>query len=228
MGVHRGELYAGTWPLGKIAVWRGGRWQDSGHPGDATEVIGMATYNGTLFAGTIPRAEVFRFAGGTGWISIGRLFDPPGFQPVPVGSADAAGVADWSRSTSISTFGGRLYSSTGTCYRRMVDPPRPNEMRGKVFSVSEGASVMFDRDLGPGWKHLAATRDHGTLKLYVDGHLQASAAAGSATYDVSNREPLLIGFGPVDYFSGKLREVRLYNKAISTEEIRQLAGQKDF
>jgi hypothetical protein len=226
MGVHRGELYAGTWPLGKVAVLRGGKWEDGGHPGDSTEVIGLATYNGTLYAGTIPRAEVFRFGGGTNWISTGRLFDPPGFNPVPVGSTDAAGIADWSRATSISTFEGKLFASTGTCFRRMVEPPRPNETRGKVYSISTGASVMLHRDIGSGWKHLAAVRDGGNLKIYAGGELKASAPVGSQTFDVSNKEPLTIGFGPVDYFSGKLREIRVYNKAIGAEEIRQLARKR--
>jgi hypothetical protein len=228
MGVHRGELYVGTWPLGKVAVLRGGKWQDSGHPGDSTEVIGLATYNGSLYAGTIPRAEVFRFGGGTDWMSIGRLFAPPGFHPVPVGSTDAAGVADWSRATSISAFEGRLFASTGTCYRRMVDPPRPGETRGKVYSLSAGASVMLHRDIGPGWKHLVAAREGRTLKLYVNGRMVASTPLASSAYDVSNNEPLLIGFGPVDYFSGKIREVRLYNQAIGAEQVRQLATRHSY
>jgi hypothetical protein len=87
---------------------------------------------------------------------------------------------------------------------------------------------MLSRDIGPGWKHLVATRDHQTLKLYVDGQLKASAPVGPETYDVSNQQPFLIGFGPVDYFSGKLREVRLYNKAIPAGEIRQLAARKSY
>jgi hypothetical protein len=228
MGVHRGELYVGTWPLGKIAVLRDGKWQDSGHPGDSTEVIGLTTYNGTLYAGTIPRAEVFRFGGGMNWTSIGRLFNPPGFNPVPVGSTDAAGIADWSRSTSISAFAGKLFASTGTCYRRMVDPPRPDETRGKVYSTSSGSSVMLHKDIGPGWKHLVAMKDRGTLKIYVNGQLKASAPVGSQSYELTNKEPLLIGFGPVDYFSGKLREVRLYSGAIQPDEIRKLAGQQSY
>jgi len=228
MGVHRGELYVGTWPLGRIAVLRGGKWQDSGHPGDSTEVIGLTNYNGTFYAGTIPRAEVFRFGGGTNWASIGKLFDPPGFNPVPVGSSDAVGVADWSRSTSISVFEGKLFASTGTCYRRMVEPPRPNETRGKVYSISAGASVNLHRDIGSGWKHVVASRDNGTLKIFVNGQLRASAPVGSRNYDVSNKEPLLIGFGPVDYFSGKLREVRLYSKALSAGEINKLASEQGY
>jgi hypothetical protein len=41
-GVHRGELYAGCWPTGRMAVRRGGEWLDLGRLGDATEVVGIA------------------------------------------------------------------------------------------------------------------------------------------------------------------------------------------
>ncbi|HEX2474107.1 MAG TPA: hypothetical protein VHK01_05150, partial [Lacipirellulaceae bacterium] len=83
-GVFQGNLYVGTWPLGKVAVWRDGHWTDLGRLGDATEVTALTTYNGCFYAGTIPRAEVFRFDGPNQWTSIRRLFDPPGFEPVPV------------------------------------------------------------------------------------------------------------------------------------------------
>jgi hypothetical protein len=38
-------------------------------------------------------------------------------------------------------------------------------------------------------------------------------------YDISNDEPLKIGFGELDYFSGKINEVRVYNRALRDEEI---------
>jgi outer membrane protein assembly factor BamB len=82
MGVHKGELHVGTWPLGRIGILRHGKWVDGGRPGDATEVIGLATYNGMLYAGTIPRAEVFRLNGSGNWQSMRKLFAPEGFEPV--------------------------------------------------------------------------------------------------------------------------------------------------
>ena len=33
-------------------------------------------------------------------------------------------------------------------------------------------------------------------------------------YDLTTRSPLRIGFGEVDYFSGKIREVRLYRRTV--------------
>jgi hypothetical protein len=220
LGVYRGELYAGTWPLGKVAVRRDGKWVDLGRLGDATEVVGLTAYNGTFYAGTIPRAEVFRSDGPAQWTSIRRLFDPPGFEPVPVG-AGGPGVADWSRASSLGVYQGKLFVSTATCYRTALSSPLPDEIRGKVYSFTAGAGVSSDRDLGPGWRHLAAVRQARTLKLYVDGQL-AAVSEIAEDLDVTNSAPLVIGFGPQSHFRGKLRHVRLYNRALGQQEIHSL------
>jgi len=221
LGVFRGELYAGSWPKGKVAVRKGGEWVDLGRLGDATEVVGLTVYNGSLYAGTIPRAEVFRFDGPERWTSIRRLFDPPGFEPVPVG-AGGAGVADWSRASSLGVFQGKLFVSTATCYRTSLSSPLPDEMRGKVYSFAAGAGVSSDRDLGAGWKHVAAVRAGRTLKLHVDGRLAATSDIAAESLDVSTDTPLLIGLGPQSHFRGKLRDVRLYNRALAEDEIQSL------
>ena len=74
--------------------------------------------------------------------------------------------------------------------------------------------------MGPGWKHIVATREEECLKLYVDGELVAqSSAFRPDDYDLSNDQPLKIGFGELDYFSGRIRDVRLYNRALDDNEI---------
>jgi hypothetical protein len=91
--------------------------------------------------------------------------------------------------------------------------------------MEAGKCVSHDEDLGPGWKHLAAVRDGGRLKLYVNGKLVAkSDAFRPADYDVSVDQPLRIGFGQTDYFAGKISDVRIYNRALSTSRIRKLAS----
>jgi hypothetical protein len=220
LGVYRGELYAGSWPLGKMAVHREGQWVDLGRLGDATEVVGLTVYNGCFYAGTIPRAELFRFDRPERWTSIRRLFDPPGFEPVPVGGG-GPGVADWSRASSLAVFQGKLFVSTATCYRTNISSPLPDEPRGKVFAFSTGAGVSSDRDFGPGWKHIAAVRAGRTLKLHVNGRVVATSQA-AADLDVSNDAPLKIGFGPQSFFRGQLRDLRLYNQALSDREIETL------
>ena len=86
-------------------------------------------------------------------------------------------------------------------------------------------AVTYDRDLGPGWKHLAAARRGARLELYVDGKLAAaSRGPGGAACNLSGAAPLRIGFGERNYFSGKIREVRLYRWALAAREIARLAA----
>lgn len=220
-GDYRGELYVGTWPLGKVAVLRSGKWVDVGRLGDSTEIVGLTVYNGCLYGGSIPRAEVFRFDGPQRWTSVGRLFNPPGFEPIPVGTYGKQ-IEDWTRASSLTVYQGKLFSSTATCYRAQINPPVPDDIRGKVFEFGAGAAVSVDRDLGAGWKQIAAVRDGQTLKLYVDGKQAATAKAATPGIDVSNDAPLQIGFGPQAHFHGKIREVRFYNRALHGDELPQL------
>ncbi len=223
-GVYRGELYVGTWPLGKVAVRQNDKWVDVGRLGDATEIVSLTVYNGCLYGGSIPRAEVFRFDGPAKWTSMGRLFDPPNFELVPVGSY-AKGIQDWTRASSLTVYQGKLFSSTATCYRAQIEPPTStNDIRGKVFCMQTGAAVSSDRDLGAGWINIAAIRKGRTLSLFVDGKLAARATSEHPELDAASSAPLQIGFGPQSYYHGKIRDVRLYNKAISDNDIQQLVA----
>jgi len=114
--------------------------------------------------------------------------------------------------------------STATCYRAQIDKPLPDDIRGKVYSYKVGEGVSYDRDLGAGWKHVAATRTKDKLKLYVNGQLVATQDQ-TADLDISSQVPLRIGFGPQSYFEGRLRDVRLYNRAITDSEAQALAKQ---
>ena len=223
LGVYQGELYIGSWPKGKVAVRRDSKWVDLGRVGDATEVIGLTVYNGSLYAGTIPRAELFRFDGPDKWSSVRRLFDPAGFEPVAVGSG-AKEVQDWSRASSLTVYQGKLFVSTATCYRTLIDPPQDGGIRGKVFSCQTGSCVSVDRDLGSGWKQVAAVRRGKELQLFVDGEQVASAMSDGTPLDMSSDAPIRIGFGPQGYFDGKIRDVKLYDRALSAGRIKVLCN----
>ena len=97
-------------------------------------------------------------------------------------------------------------------------------IRGKVHSYIVGVGVSYDRDLGAGWKHVAAVRAGDKLKIYVDGEL-AATQPNVESLDVSNTAPLKIGFGPQSYFEGKLKNVRLYNRALSEAEVKGVRGE---
>jgi len=112
--------------------------------------------------------------------------------------------------------------SMGSCTSSHLDAPA--DFRGTVFAMQGGQCVSHDRDLGPGWKHLAAVRRGERLELYFNGSRKAeSAGLDQAAFDLSTNAPLRIGAGETDSFSGRIREVRLYRGALSAREIRCLA-----
>jgi hypothetical protein len=96
-----------------------------------------------------------------------------------------------------------------------------------VFSMEAGKVASYDDDLGAGWKHLVAMREGGRLSLFLDGKLVAkSASFDPAEYDVTTNQPLRIGFGQTEYFAGKMADIRVYNRALNDQEIRQFSSAK--
>jgi hypothetical protein len=197
--VYQGRLYTGTWPKGAVYLFDGKQgWSFAGRLGPELEVNAMSVYNGKLYAGTIPLAQVYRFDGGTKWTFTGQLDRTPGKM--------------LRRAFSMAVFQGKLFCGTVPS--------------GRVLSLEAGRCATCDRELAPGWRHVAAVKAGGLLKLYVDGRPAGNSSAfDPAQYEVSNRQPLAIGFGPNDYFRGRLRDLRIYRRALAQDEIQSLAKQ---
>ncbi|MDZ4401440.1 LamG domain-containing protein [Prosthecobacter sp.] len=197
MAIYEGKLLAGTWPNGTVYRHAGGeKWDSIGKLGDAQEVMGPNVYNGKLYVGTLPMAEIFRFDGEQRWTSMGRV--------------DFTPDAVYRRAWSMAVFNGRLYSGT-----------LPS---GHVRSFEAGKNATDDRELAPGWRHIAAVRDGSRLKLYIDGRPVAqSSEFEPAQFDLTNKSPLQIGSGPQDFFNGKMKDVRIYSKALTAAEVVELA-----
>jgi hypothetical protein len=225
LAVYQGHLHAGTWPDGIVSVYQGGeKWKDIGRVGkDGTEVMDLLVYNGKLYGCSIPRAEVCRYDGVPAWTSLKQFHSPEGWVPGPPTASTRKQGNEWNRVTSMTICDGKLYASTGDCTSSILDDP--SDMCGKVFSMEAGKCASYDDDLGPGWKHIAAVRDGNLLKVYVDGKLVAkSSSFDPAEYDVTTDKPLRIGFGQMDYFAGKMSDVRAYNRALSTTDIQQISA----
>jgi hypothetical protein len=209
--VYRGRLHATTWPEGRVArLSPEEKWVDCGRLGDCLEINGLTVYNGKLYGGTIPRAEVFRYESGQDWTSL-KVFHEPADRTFQDSK-------DWARVTSLTVYAGKLFASMGSCTSAALDAPC--DFRGKVYALEAGKCISYDRDLGTGWKHLAAVRRGDRVELYINGKLEAASGAfAGADYDLSSNEPWKIGFGEMDYFTGKIREVRAYNRAIPAADI---------
>jgi hypothetical protein len=197
--IHHGRMYVGTWRTGKVFRYDGdNRWADCGRLGEELEVMGMLVHNGSLFAGSLPLAEVFRFRTDADprWDSLGRV--------------DLTPDVMYRRAWTMAEFQGRLFVGT-----------LPS---GRVLSIAAGANVTHDHSLPTGWQHIVAQRAGRELKLFLNGKLVGTSASfNSEEYDLSTDQPLRIGFGPTDFFLGRLRDVRLFDRAISAEKIESLA-----
>ena len=227
LAIYQGKLHAGTWPDGIVSVYQGGeKWQDIGRVGeDGTEVLDLLVYNGKLYGCSLPRAEVCRYDSDPKWTSLKRFYSPPGWTPAPPDKFTHKTRAEWSRVTSMTIYDGKLFAGIGSCTSSVLDAPC--DFRGKVFCMEAGKCASYDDDFGPGWKHIAAVRDGGLLKIYVNGKLAAkSSSLDPPEYDVTTDRPLHIGFGQTDYFAGKISDVRVYNRALRDSEIQKLGATK--
>ena len=195
--VYGGRLYVGTWRSGRVYRFDDvNQWTDVGRLGEELEVMGMLVHNGRLLAGTLPLAEVYEYDGRTAWRRLAQLDNTPDVR--------------YRRAWTMAEHGGQLFCST-----------LPS---GKIFATAVGTSAAWEREFPPGWQHVAAIKRDGNLRLYVAGQLVGESKSSAAEYDLSSKSPLRIGFGPNDYFCGRMRDVRLYQRALNTAEIKQLAA----
>lgn len=158
--------------------------------------MGMLVHNGRLIAGTLPLAEVYQFDGGNKWLRLAQL--------------DATPEVKYRRAWTMAEFQGRLFCST-----------LPS---GRVHACEVGKVVTWDEEFPTGWHHVAAVKSKGKLMLFVDGKLKSSSTDfDSEDFDLTTERPLRIGTGQNDHFRGRIHDVRLYRRALTTDEVANLA-----
>jgi hypothetical protein len=90
--------------------------------------------------------------------------------------------------------------------------------------METGSVATWDHAFPAGWRHVAAVREAGALRLYVDGAVVAtSRATGASDLDVTTPRPLTIGFGANDFFRGAVADLRLYDRALGAADVTALA-----
>jgi hypothetical protein len=87
-------------------------------------------------------------------------------------------------------------------------------------SFGEGNDVRSGQVADSDWRHLVATYGNGTLRIYVDGVLRGSSAIPINTG--SGQVRVGVGVEAGNYFSGSLDDVRIYNRALSVDEVSEL------
>jgi hypothetical protein len=106
--------------------------------------------------------------------------------------------------------------------------PSPNKVffrlndatSGNTYRVASTTDYPID---GNTWIHVAATYDGTTMRIYYNGFLENSIAGPTAI--LTNDEPLRVGQSDASrFFKGTMDDVRVYNRALSDEEIGELAA----
>ncbi|MDY0168076.1 MAG: LamG-like jellyroll fold domain-containing protein [Thermoguttaceae bacterium] len=198
---YEGGLHVGTWNSGRVYRFEDlDKWTDVGRLGEEMEVMGMLVHNGRLIAGTLPLAEVYSYEGGDTWKWLARLDHTPDVR--------------YRRAWTMAEHDGRVFCST-----------LPS---GKVFSFAAGRQAAWEHTLSGAWHHVAAVKSSDGLALFVDGEQVAQTAPfDAAAWDLDSGAPLRIGAGANGPFNGRLRDLRIYRRALSTAEVRELARCKD-
>lgn len=114
-------------------------------------------------------------------------------------------------------------SSEGYGYGLWDGGEFPGKPEGLITNNKSVASYAFSGTALPlnTWTHLALTCDQTKLRLYVNGELVDERAAvkvkaAKGDLKIGGTE----GLGAAEYFSGKIDEVRLYNRTLSQAEVK--------
>ncbi len=117
---------------------------------------------------------------------------------------------------------GLPYTFAYVLYGKVWSPTGPVRPGMRTFTTAgqavSGGSVLPANT----WSHFAGTYDGTTLLVYINGMQVASLAATGALVNSSGL--LSIGgnsVSSIEYFTGRLDEIRLYNRALSVSEIQQ-------
>jgi hypothetical protein len=172
---------------------------------------GTATDTAWTTAGRIGNALVFN--GMTSWVTV------PGAAALDVTTAmtleawvfPTAALSGWvgvmskERPNAVSYF----------LYARGTGPPAQGAFIGGNEQILSGTQALQAN----AWTHLAATYDGAVQRLYVNG-VQVSTRNQTGSIAVST-QPLRIGGNAVygEWFTGRIDEVRVYNRALTQAEI---------
>jgi hypothetical protein len=119
------------------------------------------------------------------------------------------------------------------------DPPRPNRISFYVFNLAGGQGIgsYFQEPVTPGeWMHVVGTADAERTSIYKNGEFKdcdrytGSGPGPCHSYSPDRwivpqrgNSPLRIGTRDLrSFFQGAIREVRIWNRALSADEVSAL------
>ena len=91
---------------------------------------------------------------------------------------------------------------------------------------NDGSNVRGNTQLQTGlWYHVVGTWDGSNIRIYVNGVLDKTPTARVAPILIDTRPVYLGGRSGADLFDGLLDDVRMFNHALSQDEINTLKTQ---
>ncbi|MCK4814534.1 LamG domain-containing protein, partial [bacterium] len=169
------------------------------------------------------------FSGGDDYIDCGNSF-------ASITGSTTKTITAWAKSD-VSDRSGRIITlyrrsdsySAFVIYPRENDGVNPATWKGLYATPGNGHKLIDSAvSVTAGeWIHVALVQDGPHVHIYVNGELENSASDAAAP-TISNPPNAVIGtymwygHGPSASFLGTIDDVRLYNRALSAEEIRQL------
>lgn len=100
-----------------------------------------------------------------------------------------------------------------------------------VIDVGAGGTVLDSiTDIrNTGWRMITGVWDRSVgSKVYIDDKLESFSSGNSSATNMQNSDPFRVGSGSssngsthAGYFNGSISNVQIYNKALTSEEIRQ-------
>jgi hypothetical protein len=141
------------------------------------------------------------------------------------------------------------FANTGGAWQRITDFGTSNTegymflcprtggagpIRFAITATGGGAAESFvdtSSTLPSGWHHVAAVIDSATMTMsvYVDGAIAASGATATLPKDLGQPTQNWLGrsqYAADGYFDGLLADLSIYTRALSSGEIRYLAGDR--
>jgi len=167
--------------------------------------------------------QAYHFDGSTNYIDIGT--------DNSLKMEDAVTITTWIN-IDVPTLGARSWSNVISDHSPAHDDGKIFRFQGRSIEFLLGAEGSLEAnyvfpDDASGWHHIATTYDGETIIIYVDGANVASALRQGTI--VVNPNPLLIGkSGWGEYFIGDMDEFRIYNRALSAQEILGLIFKDSF
>ena len=91
----------------------------------------------------------------------------------------------------------------------------------RVASINQ--NIATESIAQDAWSHLVLTADGNSLRVYVNGVLSGEVAYQGQLATVPNPIPIVVGTqnGSQGFWNGGLDELRIYNRAISDDEVRE-------